>query len=86
MHASYHHIAEWGTNSIFLVIGEKGKRPFFHEDGTFDMRDSLRLGITLDERIADGYYYSRTVRILKHLLEHPELLDTPCDEEVTIDA
>ena len=37
----------------------------------------LDLGLTLDERIADGYYYSKTVRLLKHLLQHPELLELP---------
>ena len=37
---------------------------------------------TIDERIADGYYYSRTVKLLKTLLENPELLDRPLNEEV----
>ena len=47
------------------------------------MRDSIDLGLTIDERIADGYYYSKTVRLLRHLLEHPELLERPLNEEVT---
>ena len=34
------------------------------------------------ERIADGYYYAKTVRLLKHLLTNPELLDTPAKEEI----
>ena len=42
----------------------------------------IPLGITLDERIADGYYYSKSVRLLKHLLEHPEELEKPMKEEV----
>ena len=40
------------------------------------------LGLTIDERLADGYYYSKSIRLLKHLLEHPELLDRPISEEV----
>ena len=36
----------------------------------------------IDERLADGYYYSKSIRLLKHLLEHPELLDRPISEEV----
>ena len=40
------------------------------------------LGITLDERIADGYYYSGTVALVKTLLENPELLDSPADTPV----
>ena len=46
------------------------------------MRQALNLGFTLDERIADGYYYSRTIRLFKYLLQHPQLLETPAKEEV----
>ncbi|MGX8706562.1 MAG: 2-oxo acid dehydrogenase subunit E2 [bacterium] len=70
LNAAYHHLSNWGTNSLFVVIGEKGRRPLFHEDGTFEMRDMLSVGITLDERIADGYYYAQTVRLVKKLIEY----------------
>ena len=46
------------------------------------MRDSVDLGFTVDERIADGYYFSETIRLFKNLLENPELLDAPMSEEV----
>ena len=46
------------------------------------MREKLKLGITLDERIADGYYYAKSVRLFKYLLEHPTLLERPLSEEV----
>ena len=82
LHAGYHHLTNWGTNSVFVVVGEKKKRPFFDEEGHCEMRDSIDLGLTVDERIADGYYFSKTVRLLKKLLENPELLDAPLDTEV----
>ena len=82
LNAGYHHLSNWGTTSVFVVIGEKECRPVFHEDGTFEMRTMLDVGITLDERIADGYYYAKTVRLLKKLIENPELLDRPANEEV----
>lgn len=82
LNAAYHHLNNWGTNSLFVVIGEKKKRPFYDDSGQIEMRDSLRLGITLDERIADGYYYARSISLLKHLLEHPELLEQPANQEV----
>ena len=82
LNAGYHHLSNWGTTSVFVVIGEKARRPVFHEDGTFEMRTMLDVGITLDERIADGYYYAKTVRLLKKLIENPELLDRPANEEV----
>ena len=54
----------------------------FNEDGTYQMKESIDIGLTIDERIADGYYYSKTVRLLRKLLENPELLELPLDEEV----
>ena len=78
----YHHLTNWGTCSLFCIIGEKKKSPFFNEDGSVDMRETLDLGLTSDERLADGYYYSKSVRMLKYLLEHPEELEKPLSEEV----
>ena len=82
LHSGYHHLTNWGTNSVFVAIGERKKRPFTAEDGTMEMRDSLDLGLTIDERIADGYYYSGTVRLLKTLLENPQLLELGLEEKV----
>ena len=80
--AGYHHLTNWGTCSVFCTIGQAKKRPFYDDDGTVHMKDSADIGLTIDERIADGYYYSRTVQLLKTLLENPELLEKPLNEEV----
>lgn len=80
--AGYHHMTNWGTNSLFCAIGLIKKRPFYDEDGTVQMRPSVDLGLTVDERIADGYYYAKTIRLLKKLLENPELLELPLNEAV----
>lgn len=80
--AGYHHMTNWGTNSVFCAIGMMKKRPFYDDEGNVEMRMSVDLGLTIDERIADGYYYAKTVRLLKTLLENPELLELPLKEEV----
>ena len=80
--AGYHHLSNWGTNSLFVVLGKKKKVPAFHEDGSYTMQDIIPIGLTLDERIADGYYYSKTVKLLKYLLANPELLETAAKEVV----
>jgi 2-oxoacid dehydrogenases acyltransferase (catalytic domain). len=82
LRSGYHHLTNWGTNSVFVAVGEKKPRPFFNENGTYEMKDSIDLGLTIDERLADGYYYSQTVRLLKTLLENPELLELPLGEKV----
>ena len=78
----YHHLTNWGTCSLFCIIGEKKMRPVYAPDGSFEMRETLDLGLTIDERLADGYYYSKSVRLLKTLLQNPELLDKPFGEEI----
>jgi pyruvate/2-oxoglutarate dehydrogenase complex dihydrolipoamide acyltransferase (E2) component len=82
MHASYHHLANWGTNSFFMIIGEKKKRPFELEDGTVELRESIPLGLTIDERIADGLYFMNSIKLFRHLISNPELLDLPIKTEV----
>ncbi|MBQ9330570.1 MAG: hypothetical protein IJ221_06250 [Oscillibacter sp.] len=78
----YHHLSNWGTASIFCIIGEKKWTPIYNEQGFVGMAETLDLGLTVDERIADGYYYAKSIRLLKYLLEHPALLEKPLSEEV----
>ena len=85
LNAGYHHLSNWGTNSVFVVVGEKHMQPFYSEDGAVSVRPALNLGLTLDERIADGYYYSKTIRLLKKFFTEPELLDIPSKEELNIE-
>ena len=85
LNAGYHHLSNWSTNSVFVVVGEKHMQPFYAADGTVTVKPALNLGLTLDERIADGYYYSKTVRLLKKFLAAPELLDIPSKEELNIE-
>ena len=78
----YHHLVNWGTNSCFIVVGKKYMKMDYRPDGTQDFHEVIPLGITLDERIADGYYYSGTVALVKELLEHPQLLELPAETPV----
>ena len=82
LNCGYHHLTNWGTCSVFCIIGEKSLRPVFKADGTYEMHEMLDLGLTIDERLADGYYYSKTIRLLRTLLENPELLETPANQEI----
>ncbi len=82
MKSGYHHLTNWGTCSMICLIGEIKNRPFFFDDGTFEMRPTVDLGLTIDERLADGYYYAKTMRLLRKLLENPELLELPLNQEV----
>ena len=82
LNSGYHHLSNWGTNSLFVIIGEKKLLPYYDEQGNVTMRDSVDLGITVDERIGDGYYFAKTLRLIRKLLENPELLEKPLGEEI----
>ena len=82
LEAGYHHLVNWGTNSCFVVVGKKHMKMDYDISGNADLHEVLPLGITLDERIADGYYYSGTVALVKELLAHPHLLELPADTPV----
>lgn len=78
----YHHLVNWGTNSCFVVLGKKYMKMDYDRDGNGNLHEVIPVGITLDERIADGYYYSGTVALVQELLEHPEFLELPADSPV----
>lgn len=83
--ADYHHLADWGTNSFFACINRKHDAPFYDENGNVTLRPVIDLGITVDERIADGLYFANSLKILRKLCENPELLELPANTPVEID-
>lgn len=85
MSADYHHVFEWGTNSFFVVMNEMKTIPFYNEDGTFEMKPSIRLCFTIDERIADGFYFAKSIKYFNYLLQHPELLEQDASTPVDIE-
>ena len=80
--AGYYRCCEYDLGSS-TIYSRKADRPIFDgyvvfytdpqveydKDGNRDVHEVVPLGITLDERIADGYYYSGTVALVKELLE-----------------
>ncbi len=75
----YHHLNNYGTNSIVITIG------VIHEEViNGEVRKIVNLGLTLDERIADGIYFAKSVKLLKHILETPKLLEEKIATKVTI--
>lgn len=78
--AVYHHLNNYGTNSIMVTLGTLHKEEMIMPDGTREIRDVVDVGATLDERIGDGFYFARSLKLVKYIFEHPELLDRPLSE------
>lgn len=80
--AVYHHLNNMGTNGIVITIGEVHKEIMVDQNGQQAVRDVMSIGVTLDERIADGFYFARSLKLIKHLFKNPELLDKTFKEEI----
>ena len=76
----YHHLNNYGTCSIIITIGTIRKGLVLMDDGTTQVRDVMDIGATLDERIADGFYFARSLKLIQHICSHPELLERPLEE------
>ena len=79
--AVYHHLNNYGTNSVLLTIGAMHKTPTVMPDGAVQLRDFVEIGATLDDRIGDGFYFARSLKLIQYICAHPELLDRPLEED-----
>ncbi|MDD2410902.1 MAG: 2-oxo acid dehydrogenase subunit E2 [Candidatus Methanomethylophilaceae archaeon] len=78
--APFHHLNEWGTNSVFLCIGKMYDK-LCMEGGNVVSRPYVDFAFTVDERISDGYYFARTLDVFKEIILDPEVLEKPLSEE-----
>ena len=78
--AIHHNLTNFGTNSIILTIGDIHKEQVVMPNGKVEIRDIVEFGINLDERIADGVYFSKSVNLLDYILRNPETLEDKASE------
>ena len=76
----YNHLNNYGTNSIMITIGTIRKEEKLMEDGSKQIRDVVDFTATLDERIADGFYFARSLKLIKYLFANPQMLERPLNE------
>ena len=78
--AIYHHLTNFGTNGILITIGDIHKEQVVMPNGKVEIRDIVEFGINLDERIADGVYFSKAVNLLDYILRNPKTLEEKANE------
>lgn len=79
----YHHLTNFGTNSVIMTIGKIHKEVLVI-DGKKEIRDVCDFGITIDERIGDGYYFAKAVNLFEYILNNPELLEEHINDRVDL--
>lgn len=73
--AIYHNLTDFGTSSILATIGE-----IKEENGKY----FCEFGINIDERIADGVYFVKSVKLMQEILNNPESLERNVNDKIEI--
>ena len=75
----FHHPFNYGTVSLFTSIGPVRRQT----DARGHTRQTLRIRYAFDERIADGFYLARSLDLLQYCIEHPQVLESDSEVEVS---
>lgn len=73
--APFHHLYEWGTASVFIVLGRMFLRDTPKSGGGSAPRHFITMCVTVDERISDAIYFAHAASVFQHYLLHPENLE-----------
>jgi hypothetical protein len=82
--AIYHNITNFGTCSSLATMGEIKPTEIINDKGEKEIRQIVEFGINLDERIADGFYFVKSVKLLQYIFDNPELLEDNANTEIKI--
>lgn len=81
----YHNVTNFGTSSIIATIGKIHKDIVVDENGKEKVIDVCDFGVNMDERIADGYYFAKSLKLFEYILNNPELLEGKANEKIEIE-
>ena len=82
--AIYHNITDFGACSSILAIGEVRDKEIIVNGKTKRIK-VVDLGLNLDERIADGFYFIKSAKYLKYFLSNPSTLEEAASKRYEID-
>ncbi len=71
----YHHLYDFGTTGMFVALGKSVRLPIVVGDQVV-VKKCCQIGYTMDERICDGLYFARSLKLLEKYFENPHLLET----------
>lgn len=76
----YHHLYNFGTTTIFGVIGKVKYVPVSNISGEVTTEKRMDIGFSLDERVCDGLYWRNTLKYVTDLVNDPSVLLDPLPE------
>ena len=81
--AILHNITNFGNASALATMGEIRDEEVII-NGKKEIRKICEFGINLDERIADGFYFSKSIQLLQYIFDNPKLLEEDASKKVEI--
>ena len=78
----YHNLTNFGTSSILATMGKIHKETTVDENGKTKVIDVCDFGVNIDERIADGYYFAKSLKMFEYIINNPELLEERVDTKI----
>ncbi len=70
----YHHLYNFGTTTMFVALGKEKMEPYVENNKELKVGKFLTLGMSLDERVADGLYMGKSLKLCNDLLANPDNL------------
>lgn len=80
----YHHLYNFGTTSMFFSMGKEQMEPYVENNKEIKIGKFMNIGISTDERIADGFYMGKSLKLMRDLLANPDSLLEGLPEDGTI--
>ena len=77
--AIIHHLYNFGTTTLFVAMGKEKEVPVV-ENGKLAVGKVMNLGINMDERGCDGFYFARSLKVWNDMFQNPSVLEKPFTE------
>jgi pyruvate/2-oxoglutarate dehydrogenase complex dihydrolipoamide acyltransferase (E2) component len=67
-----------------IAIGKVHKEYVVNDDGVPEIKDVCDFGITVDQRIANGFYFIESLKYFNEIFKHPEMLEEEISKEIKL--
>lgn len=72
----YHHLYDFGTTGMFVGLGKERMEAVVNPTtNQIEPGKVIKMGVVIDERICDGFYYAKSIKTIRKFLLNPELLE-----------
>ena len=77
----HHNLTNFGTSSSLITMGEIADKEVINGDKK-QVRKICDWGVAFDERVADGFYLIKSLKMLQHIFDNPEMLEEDASKKI----